>query len=295
MVDYEGSEQNKKRAPEFEFADNHKYGTEYQLNEKHKAPGTSYELADAPSSPDTSAFSNENVAIGDQVIDYNKLKKEFEAMGMDTDSKLFQSFLSNDTAEVESIDEIEELINEENQIYEAMPCGLDLIVNVQELYYHQETQEIFDYVAKNLLDRYKAKMTVFNKEGAEFQESYSIYKHSVFQENELKEWNLLKSIKIPFWKLMTLPTLGDQTFDENENEFLYPIFEAKDHLAYIVLSWDKITPFVLNEELIYEIEAILESTRGLFLKEKNQLKKKSEEKTKTETGLLGRFFGKRAS
>ncbi len=295
VVEYEGSEQAKKKAPGYEFDDGSKYGTEYQLNEKKRGPETSYELADAALSADTSAFSNEKVAIGDQVIDYNKLKKEFEAMGMDTDSQLFQSFLEDIDPSIDIADKIEELISEGNQIFEAMPCGLDIIITAQELYQFQDTQKVFDYIAKSVLERYQAKMTVYTKDTIDFQEIYSIFDHSFFQENERKEWTLLKSVKLPFWKLMTLPTLGDHTFEENENEFLYPIFEAKDHLGYIILTWDKISPFVLTEDTINEIEAVLESTRGLFLKEKGLTNSNINKKIKEEKGLLGRFFGKKAS
>lgn len=294
-IEYEGSEQNRKKNAEYEFENGSKYSTEYELNEKKKGPATSYELAEDSPNSDALPFSHEKVSIGDQIIDYNKLKKEFEAMGLDPENQLIKSFIYQDEGDIEDIVEPEELSNIENEIFEAMPCGLDIIITVQELYQKQDPNKIFDYIARKLLERYKAKMSVYKNDESDFTEIYSIYHHSEISSAEMKEWHLLKSVKLPFWKLMTLPTLGDHTFVENENEFVYPIFEGKKHLAYLILSWDKTLEFSLDDNLIHEIEAILESTRGLFLVEQMKTKAQTGNKEKEEKGLFGRFFGKRAS
>ena len=315
--------------------------------DNEKEDGPSYSI-DQKESKNAGELHYANDELGEQTIDYEKLKDEYESIPYDLKSKVKISteYEGSDKSQngvsitegkkssspVEQDGEqsthigldssLEELdqegstneAGEEDTVYEPFPCGLDEVIQIQSFYSDNTTKidQLLIHIAQKIHELQSGLTTFYSyKKGIKepvlmlcpFEDIVPSQKDS--ETHEI--WEELKGIKLPFWQQMKLPAWSDKTFQDKELDFYYPYYENGELMGFAVVYFTK----GYRESRIGALEVILESARGFYsehyhpsgLTEKGHTpatqnkvtEKRPEQETKKEKGLLGKFFGKKAS
>lgn len=260
------------------------------------------EAAKAAPAPERTLEMLKKADLGEQTIDYRKLKEQFDAISIGSDGKLKMtnavysddSFSSKKKGpiyyredipasdEVVADDEAAENKAEVDQIYQASVNGLDFVIQILSLYEDKEKQEedFFTFTQQHLWAKFQAHSCFFVKrpESSHY-ESISQTEITPDKQQVMSEsfsFEQIKEAKFESWALMSLPYWLDHTFQAADQFFFFPYTEGTQKIGFVTLHF--FSP--IEESKAAEVEIILESLRGIYL----QIFHK--------TGLEGEYLGK---
>jgi len=299
------------------------------------------------------SLSYENEDLGEQTIDYAQLKKEFEGIDYEINSKKKKEYGdfdqiaevktytktildptgSLDTMEFEEISKAQEE-QESHQVFLPDSKGIENVIEVLNFYYQDKVQyeSIYNFITFKINDLFKSDLALYFIDdkaqlelghlGAvvsqlgpkllapkeedclskkEFKEMLKEYDEEAaeYRKNALdiqKYWKEKWETRFSDWMSYQTPTWRDHTFQEVENEFVFPFYEGVTLLGMAV-----VTP---KEEFIEAkaetLEVMLESLRAPMLSEYHREKGPGKQRTKVipekkePKGLLKKWFGKLA-
>lgn len=230
----------------------------------------------------------EKVDLGEQTIDYRKLKDEFGGVSIDREgsrikktgpkyyggdsakSKKTPSYYRDDEdGHIKSEDE-EDQSEEKNtpeEIFEPNSVGLENIIRVLSFYYDSDDgqNKSFKLISSILQQNFNGELALFyyDETKARVTEASNSLNLLTDVELELKKpiWDKLFSKNYKNWKETKLPNWSDDTFQEEKIEFIYPYYEGASLMGFAV-SW-----FTqgFQEEREKELEVSLESLRGILI------------------------------
>ncbi|GAB4416185.1 MAG: hypothetical protein OHK0056_24310 [Bacteriovoracaceae bacterium] len=273
----------------------------------------------------------EKDALGEQTIDYKKLKEQFENIEFDgipnvkkkygifssksKETKLVTKtiFHEDGTTEEVQIEELVEAKEEKRQkVYEPHPVGLDVAVEILSLYMikGKKPHDILDSIAQKMWTKYSAQtyFFFFDKSKGKYDEVFSSIEkleHVLSLENyeEIKfETKLKKDVEFNSWQFVKLPFWSDTTFREKDIQFVYPYFEGVNSMGFAVVLFKN----GISENLSKTIEMIIETARGFYLDRTHELsgmrkdygkksskskKDRKENDTGEKKGFLKKLFG----
>lgn len=206
----------------------------------------------------------------DQSINYKNILNEFNDISIDRSSDVNKSARSQlklvEVAEHNHQGKPEDLIDSNennNEVFDINVNGIDTVINIMSLYINHATEDkILNTIIKNLkkIQNPTISFYMYNSESKSFQEKYySKRLDDSHLSNEL--WKEKEKNEIKQWLNTRIPTWSDEKFINDENQFIFPYFEASTQLGFTVLHWNE----NIAIELAQRIEIILESARGLFL------------------------------
>ncbi|OUR99959.1 hypothetical protein A9Q84_02705 [Halobacteriovorax marinus] len=269
----------------------------------------------------------QKVDLGEQTIDYRKLREEFGGITMDregnkekrtgpkyyggekADDSKTASYYGSDLVESDQLTEEEQAEEDKkkNQIFEPNDVGLHNAVKVLALYYKKDSkpEEAYNFITSKIKEEFKGhtSLFLFDRAKGKFIESFSSL--SLFTENEeaqLEEvqtkWNELEKEQYETWNKTMLPTWTDETFQADKIQFIYPFYEGATSMGYAV-TWLE-NGFKEDKQKILEV--YLETLRGFYLNKFHEAgntgsyngKKTSEKKEGKLKSFFGGLFGKKA-
>jgi len=307
----------------------------------------------------------EKKMLGEQTIDYKKMKDSFDIYSQKKKTKngsenALSLSESNDDNYVETFDfdnvtsiyskKNEDDKNNKNQtvdsetFFKPNSFGFNHVINILEFYDNKnvEIKNVASAISKIILNKYNAyvifysynkNIKSYNTEFNSYLEEHSPqilsepdklklaksdykaqlkeYKNSI-KENKIEleelndQWQEIYGDKEMIWQDYELPYWKDKTFQNKDQEFIYPIKEGLNKIGYISVIFNS----KIEKKEINIVEIILESSRGLFLewahKElRTQSNYNKEHSTNEETKIkrsmksifksIGSFFSKKAA
>ncbi len=258
----------------------------------------------------------EKVDLGEQTIDYRKLKSEFEAITINRsasgkksdgptyysenkDKEFLRGIYSDDYLETLTDAEVTALKNkvdqQEDTIFTPKSNGLEVAIQVLNLYENKNIQkeEVFKFIDQAIFEKFQG-ISVFyilNRTKNEFEVVYQ--DKEKISETYIKKESAVKAQ----WDVLNLPNWENEKFNTDENLFFFPIYEGANKLGYITCYFEN-KP---QQEISKTIEVVLETTRGLFLEffhkegitgEYTKNKETTDTKQKENEGVVKSFFGK---
>jgi hypothetical protein len=261
--------------------------------------------------------------LGEQTINYKKLKDEFDGITIDREAegeKKIQTEFS-EIAEVktftktvldENLQEVEmefedvvieeDLEEPEQKVFEPKPAGIDICIRTLSLYMDKKTtlEQVNEFVASNIYQLYGGKTVFFKKnkdkkEDLDFvilQNGYITTPNEEALEGEALEevttkWNEIYTEHYKTWKEARLPVWSDETFQEKEIQFIFPYYEAGDCIGIGVVFFED--GFI--QENTATVEMVMEVCRGVFLQELH--KTEGEERVIDQKPKAGKKPGKK--
>lgn len=274
----DGSDSSSKHPELFEdTAQNKKDGPHYDITPKEKKDAGEIHYA-----------SNQR---GEQTIDYEKLKEEFDAV-TPSEKNQEQIDIEESSAQPPQSDDHVSIID-------PSPCGLVEVIQ-NSFNYHQRGMTFKDflfYMAQKIYERHSGITSFYS-----FKESSdeALLDFCPFQgltplqmESDLNEkWQELKVIKWPFWKQMKLPAWSDSSFKDQEIDFFYPYVQNSKCIGFAIVF----LPQGFSASSSSDLEVYLESARGFYTQEIREpgLGTHNKESRQKER-LLSSFFGKKVS
>jgi hypothetical protein len=174
-----------------------------------------------------------------------------------------------------------------------------------------ELKSFFNGRISKQLGRAPVKLTEADFEGLSRSERKEL---ETDYEQDLQAFNLKKreveggfnqswGTKLEQWKEFKTPAFRDHTFQELQNEFVFPFYEGVSLLGIAVF----IPTTKFNAERAESLEVVFEVLRGLLLTEyheqrgagkispsSSEAEAKSKDKTEKKSGFFGKLFGKKA-
>ena len=256
----------------------------------------------------------EKIDLGEQTIDYRKLKNEFDAITINRvgnkrkrkgpkytsgeDGKEFLKGVYQGEYE-EGASAIAENMTEsyedhEDKYFEPKSNGIESAVRVMNLYANKNTKKenIFQFISQEINNQFGGKTFFFT-----FSNEKNVYELSHafnFDENDKQSidfWNSFQEEYKAFWDEHLLPHWHDENFSTDKNQFYYPLTEGKLKFGYAVCIFDKQVP----QTEIKTVEVIIETMRGVVLSDYRELGLKGDYQggeVKAETKESGGFFKK---
>lgn len=265
--------------------------------------------------------------LGEQTIDYKKLKEQFESISFDgiankkkiygaqiekePEIRTFQKTIYHEDGTTEEIT-VEEIVeeNEESrkQIFVPNPVGLDVATQILSFYMIKETKakQILAEIGERIYNQYTAQTSFyfFSKATGKYDESYAYAEHSeAFKVKEdyatqYEYWKNLKDVEFNSWQFVKLPFWSDTTFRNKEIQFVYPLFEGVQPMGFAVVAFQN----GMTEDKTKTIEMIIETARGFYLDLYHEISgtkkdygkkagKKNSEKEEKKGGMMKKLFG----
>lgn len=264
----------------------------------------------------------QKVDLGEQTIDYRKLKSEFEAITITRvgnkakktgptytsaeDEKQFLKGIYDDEymeagSELLTDEEASKVKAQKNTIYNPKSNGLEIAIKVLNLYTNKNLvkDDLYRYVYNSLNNLYGTftYFYSFDKNKNDFYQCFEITpKDELYNEAINEEFKKIFSDKKSIWQDLNLPTWENEKYNTADNLFFYPLYEGANKLGFCICIFKN----NFNGENAKSVEVILESLRGIFLdafhtkgnSEKYDVKIIQNDQQKSEkVGILG-FFSK---
>jgi len=269
----------------------------------------------------------EKLDLGEQTIDYRKLKDEFGGITIDRSGNkekkqgpkyygdgtgkkkktpsYYRDDIENGSEQLEEQDENQEELEGE-EIFEPNSKGLENIVRVLSFYDKTEKadEECYRFISKVIQEKFAGEVALFYYDERKSRVTEATNSLNLLNDLELEVkrplWDKLFSKNYRDWKEMKLPTWSDPTFQDKNIHFIYPYYEGASLMGFSVSWFSK----EFNEERCGELEVTLESLRGFVIAkfregknsgEYNGKAAKEEVKENPIKSFFGKFFGKKAS
>jgi hypothetical protein len=196
---------------------------------------------------------SEKKDLGEQTIDYSKLKKQYEEGDLGSDEAI---------KDFSAKKKLQELLEEpEYTYYEPVSYGMEYLVLIQDFYTKRDgtSGELFKFISFALMKSLSAIMTVFV-----FDEQKIA--NPVFSGHELMDftgdlnWDEEFDKNIEEWEQIKLPTWSDNTFQEEMNSIVYPLFEEGEHYGLIVAHFEN---SIFTHEDAANAEMLLMTAKGV--------------------------------
>ncbi|NOT77797.1 MAG: hypothetical protein HOP07_02195 [Bacteriovoracaceae bacterium] len=269
--------------------------------------------------------------LGEQTIDYRKLKEEFDSMASGW----------NQNAEGQSIRSINnQLKNDDDEgsfkVVEIDPKSLDFSISIINSIYTKEIKpkQILNLLAQEILSQYQGIPIFYSYKLSEkkFSESYSMFSEASndkvsttlkewwiekkndkvlfehFQEKSMSTWRCEEIIKNDVvWEDVELPSWAEQELKSKAVELIFPYFDGIDRMGMAYIYF----PSGIDPKSSNSILTVLEMARTVFLDtierykvqplRDTQLEDKAEahineskpEEKKTVLGFFSGLFGKK--
>ncbi|MBT3585724.1 MAG: hypothetical protein HN509_12540, partial [Halobacteriovoraceae bacterium] len=263
--------------------------------------------------------------LGEQTIDYKKIKADFDTIKyekLDDKIKIVETedgpvkkktrFVKKKVINSLWEDEdilFEELIEDDEDeyippVFEPNSCGLEFAIEALNMCYDDQLEDVdfFKYIAETVLNE-KDGLSAFyfyESKSKMFYDGYigHLELETDDPDDEKEEaWEELSEENLAKWQESTLPVWKDATFQEEENEFIYPFFEGQNNMGFAVVHFEN----QISQDDAKFIEVLLESARGIYLTNSHAAggkgvygEKKKKETAKLSKGLMGSLFGRKA-
>ena len=257
----------------------------------------------------------EKEAFGEQTIDYSDLKKQFDAIEYELSGKKASGEFEEDEAKAKilgfahSISTQEESESEEEQtneegteenhegpIHEAQLKSSPSLVKALRLYLNTKVER--EVVLRSILELIRDDLGVlvmikYGKGPKDGKVKVETFEDWLDEETKNEIINLRPSAT----GCPILPQYSDKTFEEKKTHFYFPFTEGISTFAWA----ECYLPAGTSEEGLKQLEAVLETARGVLLDEFHELggtgpyaeiKKKKEEETEAVGAKVVNFFGK---
>ncbi len=268
----------------------------------------------------------QKVDLGEQTIDYRKLKSEFDAITINRvgnkKKRSGPTYVSDESAKdflkgvydgelEEGLEEISNLArvqdNDKNdQYFEPNPNGIDSAVRVLNLYQDKflKKENIFKFVANELRSKFRASTFIFSysREEKIYKITFDHTQDEFYPSDYIKNfWNDFMQENINFWADHNLPHWHDENFSTSENQFFYPLTEGNTKFGFVICVFEN----QVAQSKTQAIEVIVETIRGIVLEEYREMGVKGEyhssanssKKEEESVGFMKKVFSlfKRAS
>ncbi len=225
--------------------------------------------------------------LGEQTIDYKRLKEQFEAISMGSDGKLKMAdvlitdsvsgkkskgprYYREDIVTQDSQASEEENTEDDeskNQIFVPAPAGLDFVIQMTNYYSDKELSEIdhFSKATEHIWNKFGAHCCFFIRrpEKSEYEIAHQKLIESTDPESAQAQFSIEQAMETRFdtWALMSLPYWLDHTFQSDKQVFFFPYTEGAQKIGFATVHFFH----KIEEASSSEIEVILESVRGVYL------------------------------
>lgn len=219
----------------------------------------------------------ESVDLGEQTIDYRKIKEEFEAIsrGEDPSDEAF----SGSGARGRSSQDLED---DSFKVIEVEPAGFDFAIEVLNLIYQKDIKadEFYKNISEEMQKTYKAFPVFYSFKPSDKKHTEvfdSILKLStddhlrqwwMDHKKEEKLWEEAQSKTMPTWVCremnwedVELPTWASNELTTKKVEWIYPYYDGVDRMGLAVVYF----PEGINPKQAKGIEVTLELARTLLL------------------------------
>jgi len=242
--------------------------------------------------------------LGEQTIDYSKIKEEFESMGGGYSSNLKTRYeiqedgkakdsavytrgpggelLGPEELSKEGVVDGDEEEDEAATIYAPDSKGLENAIRALYLYEDSEAkpEDIIKYIAKTLNQKWGARTTFFTWDANSSTPNEMFNGHLLFNHFESEsessdgidtldakeQWTNYMLQNISQWKESKLPLWSDETFQAQDIQFIYPYFEGTSSMGLAACD----IPGKFNASWAPAVEILLESARSLYLSKYHQ-------------------------
>lgn len=225
--------------------------------------------------------------LGEQTIDYRRLKEQFDAISIGIDGKLKMAdvlitdsgggkkrkgprYYREDIVAEDATNENEEEQEEDelkNQIFSPTPGGLDFVIKMSNLFQSKELKEedYFNSVAELLWEKFGAHCCFFIRrpEKSEYEIAFQKQIEGADPESPQAQFSISAAMENKFetWALMSLPYWLDHTFQTDNQMFFFPYTEGAQKIGFATVHFFN----KVEEQIASEVEVILESVRGVYL------------------------------
>ncbi|PIK16094.1 hypothetical protein [Halobacteriovorax sp. JY17] len=270
----------------------------------------------------------EKVDLGEQTIDYRKLKDEFGGITIDRSGNSLKktgpkyygggpgrkaktpSYYRDDEEQSEELlneESTEEQMTSEDQIFEPISKGLENIIKVLNFYNLNKDadEQAYKYVSKIIQSNFNGEMALFYYDEKKSRVNEATNSLNLLGDMELEAkkpiWDKLFSRSYRSWKDIKLPTWSDETFQDDNIQFIYPYFEGASLMGFAVTWFTN----KFDEKRCRELEVTLETLRGFLIANfrkgmhtgeyNGQEKKEEKVKSNPIKSLFGSLFKRKAS
>lgn len=192
------------------------------------------------------------------VLDYSFFKKRYQEM---------QQYPGKDSALEEGASRPSEedlLALEDRTYYIPRAYDIDAFVYIQNLLAKREDirTKLFAFVNFMLFKKFSGVLTIYEYDASK---AKAIYRgHEVLKQIEQEQLFLeLEKLSFSSWVDLKLPTWMDSTFQEVNNQFLYPFVHDGEFYAFALVHFDKAND-TLNNENASHIESLIMCLRCCF-------------------------------
>lgn len=270
-----------------------KKGTEFKDNELKKKnsgmefSGLEYERKDGrfdEVKPESRFKDIQNMKIGEKSFDrgeelLKKEKKEGEEQTLDYSKfKKNKNYGEFKGEEEENLalerKRLEKILEEpEYSFYENESFALEYLVILNDFLLKDEINSLnlFKFVHFALIKEYVGDISFYlisnyDEENPENTSSESLYLGHQLSKNIFSEddYNRYVATNLSVWQNVKLPTWKDETYQIEQNEFIYPYFEDGEPLGFAVAHFKET---VKNHSDAFKIELIAMSVKGVILEE----------------------------
>lgn len=227
----------------------------------------------------------EKDSLGEQTINYNQIdaeygesydkyrkkKKRYGEKEVDSEPHVAEKRTRDKKAkleigitEVTKEEPVEEVAKEKDVIFDPSTRGLEFSILSTLLYLNKDikAEKILSHLAESLFKE-KNGMVTFLRSDNPRRVLFSSHESSTDSTPEIKEaWNKLRQELSPGLSEVNLPKWGDHTFTQEENYFIYPLFEGVQELGHAIATFKG---GIKTEDDCKLVEVILESSRGIYL------------------------------
>lgn len=272
------------------------------------------------------SVAGENKDLGEQTIDYRKLKEEFDQIANgETESSEHHNRISVDN-KLKNDDDLGSF-----QVVEIEPAGLDFSIDLINSIYSKEAKpkQMFSMIANELMAQFHCYSVFYSYKLSDkkFSETYNTFTDSPadkidnskkdwwsemkkdsalfehYQNKSMTTWRCVEIIKddVP-WEDVELPSWANQELREKSVELIFPYFDGIDRMGMALVYF----PEGINPKSSNSILMILELGRTLFLDmierynvqplkevETDLKTSKPEESNNKVLGFFGGLFGKK--
>ncbi len=228
----------------------------------------------------------EKIDLGEQTIDYRKLKNEFDAItinrvgnkrkrkgpkyvsGDDTKDFLSHTYTGEyeEGAEAIANEMSDEDTYNDDKYFEPKSNGIESAVRVLNLYHNKDTKKehIYNFIASEVHSQFKGKVFffTFSQESKAYLATHE-YKFLESEEAESEFWKEFSSENKEFWDGHMLPHWHDENFSTDKNQFFYPLTEGKLKFGYAICIFEE----QIKPDQVKSVEVIIETMRGVVLSE----------------------------
>lgn len=278
--EHEGSEQKKPLPPSYELGEGHGDSSGYD-GEGSQRTNDSFEHQ----------YGNEE--LGEQTIDYKKLKDEFNGLS----DQALETITSDEYIYQEELEELKTIENSleqaEQSIVPPLPQGLDKVIEIYGVIESDgKLRDCLKIIEQALWERYRATCLFFIKRDHNLCELTQL--ELIHLESNKQKLRSAVNPLLNSWAQMPRSTFCPSLGEEWSKTLIFPYLKGVQQLGLAVVSTIPENEEDIGTQEMASIEIMIESLKGQFLAEAEPLAGQTKQDKTSGLGSLGRLFSKKA-